>query len=356
MGLHAFDPIFLSRPEYYEDLVIGISKTKTGDRVVLATMDFKPELPEIVPIMQELYAAAKRGVNVTLLVDAYIFMKPHCMQLGPLLSKKKLEGTLPQIYQKKLSALHELKAAGGRYVITNIPGKRLSNPYAGRSHMKYAVINDKVYVGGCNLTSVRHTDVMVAWQDSGIANTLCKIADAIITKQGKVLLALGSKDLEFKLDEDIRLLIDVGVQQQSKIYTEAMKLIDSAEKEVILTSQLFPNGATMKALKRAVHRGVNVKVLYNHPLKHGGIVKMLSLSSYAVQKLYTPKSLYEHGLKRTDDFIHAKVLITDKGCMVGSHNLVPSGVKLGTAETALYTNNEGFGKRLKNFVTDKLIS
>ena len=47
-------------------------------------MDFKPELPETVDIMDKLCIAAKRGAEVTFIVDAYIFLLGRGLKFGPL--------------------------------------------------------------------------------------------------------------------------------------------------------------------------------------------------------------------------------------------------------------------------------
>ena len=44
------------------------------------------------------------------------------------------------------------------------------------------------------------------------------------------------------------------------------------------------------------------------------------------------------------DFLHAKLLVTDQGSIVGSNNYVQKSVTYGTAEIALYSTDKQFGR------------
>src|ERR1035437_2243270 len=139
---------FFTKSEYYQDLIKRISQTSSGDRVSLTTMSFDPRVPEVNNLLKELYAAAKRGVNTSLAVDAYTFLLNHNKTPTSFWLTKNLPRRLSLVLQTRLNSLKELEACGGSYSILNKPGRRFGNPFAGRSHIKCAVINEYVYLGG----------------------------------------------------------------------------------------------------------------------------------------------------------------------------------------------------------------
>src|SRR5260370_13883741 len=76
----------LNDHEYYAEVIRKVRATKAGDRVALMTMSFDPSEQTIAALMQELIAAAKRQVHVTLNVDAHCLMMHDMTALptGPL--------------------------------------------------------------------------------------------------------------------------------------------------------------------------------------------------------------------------------------------------------------------------------
>jgi hypothetical protein len=63
------------------------------------------------------------------------------------------------------------------------------------------------------------------------------------------------------------------------------------------------------------------------------------------ESLRVPKGFFTEMLPRGGDTLHAKLLITDTGTMIGSHNYVAAGVLLGTAEIALLSRDKDFAKQ-----------
>jgi hypothetical protein len=175
---------FYSTPEYLSDLAERISHVDSYGRVMIATMTFHPENPAIRKILDELCAAARRGTTVTLLIDAKSFLLPggqHSVGVipGPLFFNVELPLRLKKRFKTILAALEEIQDAGGNYKIINQPGRRFKNPIAGRSHIKFSVINDAVYTGGCNLDSDSHIDMMIGWQSLSVADWLVDLGSKI---------------------------------------------------------------------------------------------------------------------------------------------------------------------------------
>ena len=155
----------LNDHEYHAEVLRRVQATKAGDRVAVMTMSFEPSEQITKALMQELIAAAKRQVRVTLVIDAISLMVQDMIPVGPLYT---LPNPIPKWrrgFDAKFYILNELRDNGGKYRITNIPARPLTNPFAGRSHVKLTVINDTAYLGGCNLSKTWGIDLMVRFKD-----------------------------------------------------------------------------------------------------------------------------------------------------------------------------------------------
>src|SRR6476661_8548880 len=145
---------FYATAEYYKKLIQDISDAPQDSRILLATMAFDPRNPTIALLTSALDAAAQRGCQVTLEIDAYVFLVDEDKRPGPLFYR----GTIPQklsgIFADIQAAVSTLSTSGVNVVITNPPTRRFTSPFAGRSHIKASIINNIVYLGGCNLSSM----------------------------------------------------------------------------------------------------------------------------------------------------------------------------------------------------------
>lgn len=334
----------LTRAQYYTQLAQKINTTVRGDRVRVISMGFRPEKPDIHPILDALNNAATRGVDVHLIIDAMSFLMTDRHIPGPLFAVKKLPRRLPPPFSTRMRTLETLKQNGGKYTITNFPKRIFQNPTSGRSHLKLALINDEIFTGGCNLTQLHHLDLMVYWRDKPSAEWLNKLVDSIIAKQN-VAEALRYKDQSFTIDDETTLLVDCGVPGQSIIFDSALELIDTAEKQILITCQYFPNGQIATRLQAAHERGVEVKVIFNHPSIHYFPVNLGMHSTVRSEKRRLSPELFAHVLPKGHRYLHSKLLATDKGTIIGSHNFVPAGVRFGTAEIAVLSKNKAFPKQ-----------
>ena len=334
-----------SKSEYYNDIVARITRTKKGDRIAMATMAFEPDEPGVSDILSALGKAAERGVSTSLAVDAYIFLSHDKRGPGPLFFANKLPRRMPKIFRRKLEIIKTLRTQGVACAITNQPGRPFTSPVAGRSHIKYTIINHRLYVGGCNLNDVTDIDMMVGWDDRKTSDWLYDFASKMIHTQGTTFMQ--GKDLEFSVDSLSELLVDSGIRKQSIILTKALELIDQAQKEIFLTCQFFPNSVTAKHLVAAHHRGVVVSVVYNPANKHPIPYSVLHHLVDARERLRTPAPLFANRLSKQHPYLHAKVLATEKGAIIGSHNFVAAGVNFGTAEIALLRYDPDFSRELQ---------
>lgn len=331
---------FYTTREYFDELIVGIRATKPGDRVLLMSMTFNPTEPIIAVLADELIKAAARGVHVTLSVDAHSFLVDRNHFPGPLMPRRKLPKRLPPYFHNKLAILESLDALPtGHSVILNQPTKSFMLPIAGRSHIKIAVINNRIFVGGCNLQGESQTDIMINWESADTADALYAIMSEVNRGQN-VRRVLAQTDRRLTVDDNTKILIDSGVRGQSLIFKDALQLIDNARDWLVITCQFFPNSVTAKHLLRAVDRGVKVEVIFAHPMHHGLIGGLGQHVSILRERTRLPKVLFEYAMAREDPMLHAKLIACDAGMMIGSHNYVRAGVMLGTAEIALKSSDE----------------
>jgi cardiolipin synthase len=295
--------------------------------------------------MKELTAVAQRGVETTLLVDAQTFLiKNRVLNEwpGPLWPATKLPKRLRGPYAYRLSCLEQLaNTEHGSYRIINLPTRRFRLPVAGRSHLKLAIVDDQVFLGGCNLQGTKSIDLMVGLKDKELADWLYTLLKRVQAK-GNVHAAMANQDIRRPVDENTNLLIDAGTKGQSVILDSAIDLIDSAKQWVLITCQFFPNGITAAALLRAKARGVKVEIIFSHPTIHGPIGSMFHRGNMLRERLRVPADFFEGMLAKEDAKLHAKLLASDQGTMIGSHNYVKAGVSLGTAEIALLSRDPAF--------------
>jgi len=347
------DYSFLSRAAYFETLAKTVELAARGERVIVATMVFDPTDPAVRHLIDALCVAARHHANVTLLIDAHNFLQNNHGKLGPLFYHGKLR-RLGGSFAITADALESIDAAGGRYIITNLPKRRFNAPMVGRSHIKGAVVGNRVFVGGCNLERSEQIDVMATWKSASAAeklsNWFLKFAEIHNVRQ-----ALGDVDVEVALDDGTsRLLIDAGVPRQSLIYDEALQLIDSAQEWIYMTCQYFPGGPTARHLAAAQARGVKVEIDFSHPRSQGNGAPLHYAHQAAQRARGLPRNFFAGKLDKQIPKLHAKVLASEQGAMLGSHNYVMQGVLFGTAELALKALDPELSIKLRDFMKAQL--
>jgi phosphatidylserine/phosphatidylglycerophosphate/cardiolipin synthase-like enzyme len=305
-------------------------------------MGFNPGMPQIDALVKALSAAASRGVEVRLVVDAYIYLLNEAQnRVGPWFWKTPREGDgLPSTNPLVGEALGQLERAGGHYAIINRPKRRLMNPLGGRSHIKFAVIGQRAYIGSANLNGRNLMNFVVGWEEPRAAEWLWGLAGRM-QSTGSANLAVEGEDVEYGLDQQI-LLLDAGVPGRSVILRRALDLIDEASERVMLTCQYFPNEVTTEHLLAAHKRGVKVEIHYNAPQKHSFPNNILHQGVEWAARRRLPESFFVHVRDEGKDFLHSKFVSSERAVLMGSHNLVKAGVTLGTAEIALLSFDEEF--------------
>jgi phosphatidylserine/phosphatidylglycerophosphate/cardiolipin synthase-like enzyme len=333
---------------YYRDVEERIARVGAGGRIILMTMTFRPDEPVIARIVHELCGAARRGVSVKLFFDAHALMIDSygsVIKFGPLLFKNELPAHPKPPFRAAVETMRRLQDSGAVCEIMNQKQASLAmNPFAGTSHTKLALINDRIYVGGCNLAGSDHIDLMVGWDDRPTADYLAAMCQQI-ERHTNTKEALDGEDKSLRLDKATSLFIDAGIRGQSTILRHALTLIDEAHEHVFITSQYFPHGVTTACLARAVKRGVKVTLVYNHPGNHPWPLNVLHRSIVAFERMRQPRQLFAGQLPKEHRYVHTKLIATEKAAIIGSHNYIKKGVDFGTAEIALLRRDAAFARR-----------
>jgi len=245
-------------------------------------------------------------------------------------------------FQRRYAALEQLQRRGGQFAVTNLPSRGLTNPFAGRSHIKLTVINQETYIGGCNLGQTWQIDLMVRLPGPALSDW---VYDFILkaAREPHLMTMLDGRDFEHRIDAATSLLIDAGVKGQSLIYDRTLELIDSAQKRIVITCQYFPGSTTAEHLLAAHRRGVQVIIYFGNAANQGGLRWPHTFAEFRERTKY-PKSFFSRRLDRRLPRLHAKLLATEAAAMIGSHNYVTQGVRFGTAESTLLREDPAFAR------------
>lgn len=341
-----------SSEQYFHALARDIADTKSGDRVAIMTMSFEPSEPLVQGVLEEFKAAGERGVEVAIGVDAFTFLvNDDKKSMGPL--------WLPMpfgqaTYKKRIETLEDItKGPNASYSVINKPNHLFSNPFAGRSHLKLGLVNDKVYIGGPNFHKSERTDMVVGLEDPEVADWLYSLSQRIISA-GRTDTVLGSEDQDVEIDSDTRILIDAGRPHQSAILDEALSLIDNANDSLIASFQYFPTGIVSEHLAAASKRGVEVRPFHNHPSVHSTLVGFHERLAMLKQVVSLPGEFFKDQLPKGANVLHSKAIASDNSAMVGSHNNVYHGVKYGTPEIALLRHDAEFAHQVGGLIIEQV--
>lgn len=343
---------FYATREYYDRLLADVLGTKAGDRILLVTMSYELFEKQIIDLMQAATESAKRGAKVVVQVDANSFLEDTKGHLGPLFWRGKLSDKMPEVWQTSYDSLKRLRDAGATVVVTNMPTHAFAGPMIGRSHIKASVINDTIYLGGCNLSDM-HLDIMAAWQDADTAHWLFDLMERRI-ENPQTLQAFGTKDIRHKVSDTAEIIIDVGVKKQSEIYREALDVIDRAQDWLIITCQFFPHSTTAQHLKKAHQRGVRVIPIFNHYKAHSAMSRPVQYGVRTRERLRMPATFFETELAPGTRYLHAKLIATEHEAIIGSHNYIPEGIKFGTAEIALHNKTAAFSRAAAQLIVEEV--
>lgn len=204
-----------------------------------------------------------------------------------------------------------------------------------RDHRKLLIVDGRIaFVGGINVSSVyssgsfgRHkpTKTDTPWRDTHL-----RMAGPVVSEFQKLFMAtwseqhgapLASRDYFPEIgsqgNEVVRAIGSSPEEPYSQIYVTLLSAINSAETRVYLTNAYFvPDPQLLAALKEAVQRGVDVRLLL--PEKTDSVLVYYASRSYYDELLNAGVKIY----LRQDALLHAKTALIDGvWSTVGSTNL-----------------------------------
>lgn len=336
--------------EFFESLQSDIAATDPGDRVAITTMSFEPTEPLVRGVLDELDLAAERKVDVTLGVDAYTFLTDSTTNtFGPLWLPLPGQRT----FKRRQEALDHLdRHPSAMYGIINKPDRLLSNPFAGRSHMKLAVVNNKIYVGGPNFHGSDRVDVAIGWEDLETADWVYELATGITKAQ--TTKVLGTEDFTYTAKDGSQLIVDVGTPNQSAILEKALQVIDQAQEWIAYSGQFYPHGETMARLQEAAMHNVDLQVAYNHPSSQGSLKGLWQRVILGRERRRFGSEGFPEPLPKGAQSTHAAVLATETTVLKGGHNFIDTGVKMGTPEINLLVHNATFANATRQLLMSQV--
>jgi phosphatidylserine/phosphatidylglycerophosphate/cardiolipin synthase-like enzyme len=312
----------LNSEEYYQKLLSDIGVAK--ERIFILSMTFGwGEKMEI--ICAELQKAHDRGLKITIVADNYY-------KLAVLRSKFYKHSRIDRL--KRTNGL--IKHINNTVGTFSLVGSIGINPFKKRMHIKFSVVDDKVFTfGGINFMdeSFDFNDYMMAAEDRGLADYLCGLGESVIN--GNL-----SKDISLELDDKNRILIDSGIPGRSIIYETACKLAKEAS-EIYCTSQMCPSGELAGMMKTKKYH-----CYFNHA-RDAAFPTNLSI-------IFDNKNRLKNSYQK-NPYMHAKCLLFvgkdgKKQLISGSHNFSWRGVAYGTKEMALYSSDEVIWDSLYEYI------
>lgn len=315
---------------YANALVKDIADSK--HRVILFShiLGYDSDTEELI---EALCDAAQRGVHVDVASDIFTYGIMGGWKISLLKRNKRIHALRIMVKKFRRSGVH-----------FHWMGQLGPILFAGRMHIKWCVVDDKVYsFGGVNLyeEGLRYADYMFGGIDAKLGDHLTKEHERIVRTYhfGKTHRSYKFSTLHGSA------LIDGGKIGDSIIYKRACELAQLAE-NITFISQYCPTGKLGKIMQAK-----GAKLYFSHwHLAHG----LNRLFIQASMTLTGYRTLY-----RRQTFIHAKCIIYTmpdghKVALTGTHNFVRGGVALGTREIAMETSDPHIITQLESFLAKNI--
>lgn len=329
---------FQSPADFFQVFIQQVEAATDSVYIQSLTLEVGEVMDQLGPA---LIRAAGRGVKVELHIDwisrDYVHGKiAFAPRFKP--SQRRYAAAL---HQKNRIMVQALKDAGVTVVFVNKPdwlAKILA--VAGRNHIKMYMVDTKiVWLGGVNILdlALQHIDFMVAYTDQAMIKVL-----------ETAFFATNWRDEVLPFSGDSTLLIDGGKRGKSVIYDRALRLIDQAEQSIVFVSQFVPDGVLLKALVSKAKAGCAIKIITSP-----ATAMQFSQWPYKVTYLKCQQALKKVGVQITHlpKKVHCKLLLVDEDqALFGSHNLIETGIKLGTAEVDIQTTESDIVAQLVGLI------
>lgn len=341
-------PFVQTLPTFLEDFILEIRRSSTRvfiQSMIIADGDAMKRLEP------ELIEAKKRGCDVKIHIDwVYTRYYHGHIDIIPQLSKKRnLE--LLSAQQENQKMLTRFNDNGIEVTIMNFPNlMNLILPISGRNHIKIYITDNVGWLGGLNFydESFKNFDFMVRFDNPGIVN-------ALVDQFGRIGENKFHEDTSIQITQNEKLMIDSGKRGSSLILDNVVELVKNAKQKVTIVSQMMPEGKLLDAMITAANRGVIVDVVSSYREEN-----MFTTFPYYIpykRFIKLTKNIQNLNLRHLPHKVHAKLLIIDNNIAVfGSHNFVDTGVKLGTTEIALQTQDFDLIRQLQELIPNSSVS
>ena len=322
-------PQLIYASDYPDRLIRSINQAKKHIFIVETT--FRADDDKAKAIASALCDAKKRGVKISIGVDSFTYMEPDGFKLTILRQQS------ARVFQS-FGLERQLIRAGINFKWL---GRRTSFLMLGRTHAKWVVVDDEVYIfGGVNLDheSFNNVDYVFRLKDENLAKE-------VILEHKKILKAerIGGafRSRSYKIDEKSTALFDGGFVANSIIYKRACTLAKTA-KRIVFVSQYCPTGELSR-----IFRKKKTKMYFNH-WRNASASNRLIISFGMVSSRH--KTLYKR-----DKYLHGKLIIFEmengeKVALSGSHNFMATSGLMGTREVAIETKDENYISQLEEFI------
>jgi cardiolipin synthase len=267
--------------------------------------------------VESLIAAANRGVRVRIIVDG--FGSPTWQSKYK--NKLEINGVHSKIYHplpwrpRQLSSATSTKQGISKWIY-------LLFNFNKRDHRKFMLVDDKIaYVGSFNISRSHIAKAIGGrgWRDLGVKVTgadteelknafdYCYYHRPIKERIREIFLKIKNKS-PFRLN--------YSIQRRRILYKDFIKKINRAKEKIWLTNAYFvPQNRLIRQLRAAAERGVDVKILL--PNKSDVFIMPWASHAFYNKLLNGGVTIYEF----LPEVLHAKAVIIDNWCQVGSSNL-----------------------------------
>ncbi len=300
-------------------------------------------------LVNSLVKASKRGVEASIVTDGIVKISRARDKATAAILGSNSTREFDVYATKKMD--EKLKDSGVK-VVESRPFTKLNLLLFAfkRNHFKMAVVDNTAWIGGLNAgkeSDFNRIDFMMRVTDQELVDELASIIQAPEKINKDYSKTVGNVDL----------IVDGGVPGQSIIMEKVNQAIESIEHpedaEITILSPWVPDGKLLDVLHEAGLKGTKITVVTSyHPFEFAfegvyALVKnynilMMNLKGKRLTTLYTPLE------------VHGKMLFirdgSKKTAMITTHNFTDKGVKMGTAEIALMSQNETFADSCNTFI------
>lgn len=308
--------LFHTGDTYFESLIKDIQSAQ--DSITIESYIFDMDkLTE--NILEELAAAAKRGVSVKLILDgfgAYYSIPPvlkFCQQHGIELRVFHIM-PYPSSWLRRVPAFDLIRKASW--------WRRMNR----RNHRKVIIFDEKTaYLGSLNFAQVHCAKYVGehAWRDTGARVQGPAVRQLVIATQitylrtiYKGFLSWISRWREPSAPLSSAVQLNTTQKMRKHLYRDMLRKISHSKKRLYITTAYFlPKRSLLRVLIHAKERGVDVKLLI--PGKSD--VPFSKWASFFLVRFLIQKGIPVYEYQKS--ILHAKTMVIDDDVFVGSFNL-----------------------------------